>query len=179
MLFTGLREKLLLIFTRNMGNMKISPKSPKLPKTSKLPGPLQSSAASKAGKPQKQREASLMLFYNSKLIYSSTGKWLYPLFELETFLVTQPFNRSELTVEDKIIGKAAALILIKFGIKNIHAHLLSGLGREMLDKYKINYTYGELVDKILCKTEDLLKHINDPDTAYNIIRERVSSLQKT
>lgn len=129
----------------------------------------------KSTKTKKPPEASLKLFYNSKLIYSNNGKWLYPLFDLEVFLETHSLDRSALTVEDKIIGKAAALILIKFEIKIIHAHLLSSLGKGILDKHSINYTYNKIVDKILCKTEDLLKDIDDPDTAYKMIKDRIKA----
>ena len=120
-------------------------------------------------------DISLKLFCRSQLLYTSKKKWLYPLFDLEEFLKTQNFERASLILEDKIIGKAAALLVIRLGIQEVRAHLLSRLGKDTFDKHKISYSFDQLVDRILCKTEDLLRDINDPDTAYKIIRGRINS----
>ncbi|NOY07555.1 MAG: DUF1893 domain-containing protein [Spirochaetes bacterium] len=120
-------------------------------------------------------DVSLKLFCRSQLLYTSRKKWLYPLFDLEEFLKTQNFESASLILEDKIIGKAAAFLVIRLGITKVRAHLLSRPGKGVFDKHRINYSFDQLVDKILCKTEDLLRDINDPDTAYKIIRARINS----
>ncbi len=120
-------------------------------------------------------DISLKLFFCSQLVYTSKKKWLYPLFDLEEFLKTQNYERDSLTLEDKIIGKAAAFLVIRLGITKVCAHLLSRPAKDTFDKHKVNYGFDRLVDKILCKTEDLLTDINDPDTACKIIRGMIIS----
>ena len=78
-----------------------------------------------------------------------------------------------LQVRDKIIGRAAALLLVRLDIKKIHAHLLSHPGRDVLEYYKIDYSYDLLVDKIGCQTEDLLANEYDPEVAYTLIKQRI------
>ena len=102
----------------------------------------------------------------------STGKWLYPLFELESFFMGSDYSLSEILVRDKVIGRAAALLLVRMGVRKVEAGVLSRLGEEVFRTHGIEYSTGEMVDRILCQTEDILKTESDPETAYRVIRER-------
>ena len=53
-------------------------------------------------------ELSLEVIYRGRRVFSDNGKWLFPLFELEKFLDASELPRSELTVRDKVVGRAAA-----------------------------------------------------------------------
>jgi hypothetical protein len=53
-------------------------------------------------------EKSLVVTQHNQEIFSSHSKWLYPLFELEDFLANSNFLTEELSLTDKIAGKAAA-----------------------------------------------------------------------
>ena len=75
------------------------------------------------------------------MIFYSDKHWLHPLFELGQFLNNNDYNPAELFVKDKIIGKAAALVLTNLGIKKVKAELMSELGKEVLDRYNIEYDY--------------------------------------
>ena len=48
-------------------------------------------------------------------VFTSTGKWLHPLFELEDYLVEHGLEPGNLILQDKIIGKAAALLIHRLG----------------------------------------------------------------
>ena len=123
---------------------------------------------------KEKTEATLKLYEKGNLIFSSRGKWLHPLFELEEYLSTgdfQPERRAGLFLEDKIVGRAAAHLIIRLGIKRLHAGILSSLGKEALDEFEISYSYDTLVEKIICKTERLLSSVKDPEESYKIIRE--------
>lgn len=113
---------------------------------------------------------TLEVFSAEKLIFFSDSKWLHPLFELERFLSTNKYEPANLVVKDKIIGRAAALLLIYFGISTIKAGVLSKCGMDVLEKYSVKYEYQTLVERIQCKTEELLKDENDPEKAYQIIK---------
>ena len=109
-------------------------------------------------------------------VFFSRGKWLYPLFELETYLektTPQKKEREKYYLEDKIIGKAAAHLVIRLGIKKLHAGILSKLGKEALDMFRVEYTFDKLVDRIICKTEKLLSAVDDPEISYHIIKKLI------
>ena len=115
---------------------------------------------------------SFEVFHKKNLIFFSDRNWLHPLFEFETFLLSQNYETSELSVKDKIVGRAAALLCVRLGIKNIHAGLLSQLGKDVLEHYGINYSYDSLVDRIICHTEELLKNEYDFEKAYILLKKR-------
>lgn len=117
-------------------------------------------------------EHSLEVYRHGKRIFMSDGNWLYPLFQLQEFITAKRITTSEVEVRDKIIGRAAALVLVYLGIHNITAGILSRPGKEILDLFESNYRYNTLIDKVSCRTEELLEHITDPAIAYGIVRER-------
>ena len=68
-----------------------------------------------------------------KQIFYSESKWLHPIFEFETFLETYDGPRDNLTAWDSAIGKAAAVLLIRLGIKKLHGELVSELAVKYVD----------------------------------------------
>jgi len=115
---------------------------------------------------------SLEVRSGGEVVFASDNHWLHPLFELEEFLVTWRGPRQRLLVTDKIVGRAAALLLARLGIGSVHALLLSRLGREALEHFRVSYTFDRLVDRIVCRTEELLADEIDPERAYGILRQR-------
>jgi hypothetical protein len=67
---------------------------------------------------------TLTVFRNGTPIFTSYGKWLYPLFELEAYLVDHTFQPENLILQDKIIGKAAALLIHRLGFRTVQAGIL-------------------------------------------------------
>ena len=57
------------------------------------------------------KETTLTVFRNGTPIFTIYGKWLYPLFELEDYLANHAIEPDHLILQDKIIGKAAALLI--------------------------------------------------------------------
>lgn len=114
---------------------------------------------------------SLEVRHKGGLIFVSDRKWLHPLFELERFLQEHTIPAGELVVRDKIVGRAAALLLVYLGVSRVAADLLSRRGQEVLEHYKLSYQFATLVDRILCKTEELLAHELDPARAYRVLCE--------
>ena len=112
---------------------------------------------------------SLQLCNNGKPVFSSKGKWLYPLFELEQFLISSSLDPKKAELHDKIVGRAAALLIIRMGIGVVHAEILSKLGEEILIKNNTKYMFDRRVEKIICRTEKILCNINNPDEAHEIL----------
>ncbi|MCK4892704.1 MAG: DUF1893 domain-containing protein [Calditrichia bacterium] len=123
-------------------------------------------------------EHSFEVYFEDNLIFYSNKNWIHPLFEFEKFLNNGNFHTEKLFVKDKIIGKAAAMLLIHFNIHKIHAKTLSHLGRDILDAYQISYTYDTLIDRIYCQTEELLHDISDTEIAYSMLKSRAADTHK-
>ena len=115
---------------------------------------------------------TLTVFRNGTHIFTSHGKWLHPLFELEAYLADHAFQPDQLILQDKIIGKAAALLIHRLGFHTVKAGVLSRLGEGVLQRHGIIYTYEQLVDRIHCQTEELLATVEDPEEAYRLVKAR-------
>jgi zinc transport system ATP-binding protein len=118
------------------------------------------------------KETTLTVFRNGTPIFTSYGKWLYPLFELEAYLADHTFQPENLILQDKIIGKAAALLIHRLGFRTVKAGILSRLGEVVLQRHGIAYSYEKLVDRIHCQTEELLATVEDPEAAYQLVKVR-------
>ena len=115
---------------------------------------------------------TLTVLHEGTPIFTSRGKWLHPLFELEDYLAEHAFQPENLILQDKIIGKAAALLILRMGFQTIKAGVLSRLGEAVLQRHGIVYTYERLVDRIHCQTEELLATVEDPEAAYQLVKVR-------
>ena len=115
------------------------------------------------------------VYQDDECIFQSNSHWLHPIFEFEDYIQKRDVIRHLLYVRDKIIGRAAALLLVRLDIKKIHAHLLSHSGRDVLEYYKIDYSRDMLVYTIGCQTEDLLADEYDPEIAYTKIKDRIEN----
>jgi hypothetical protein len=119
---------------------------------------------------------SLEVYYQNELIFFSDRNWIYPLLELETFLKKTDHPVQELVVHDKIVGKAAAILMVYFRISRVKAQLISRLGKETLIHFKVNFDYQQLVDRIFCQTEELLQEEMDPNAAYRLLTKRIEKI---
>lgn len=119
-----------------------------------------------------EKVPTLSVLHEGVTIFASHRNWLYPLFELEGFLAETFVKPVDLILQDKIIGKAAALLIHRLGFRTVKAGILSRLGEAMLQRYGIAYTCQERVDRLHCQTERLLANVTDPETAYRLVKAR-------
>lgn len=115
---------------------------------------------------------SLQLIVDDVVVFQSKGKWLYPLFDLEEYLLINPMDVSQATVCDKVIGKAAALLILRLDIGRIHGDLMSKLALNLFEQNEKPFSFNKIVDRIDCKTEDLLLNIDDVETAYKLLSKQ-------
>ncbi|MBQ3295861.1 MAG: DUF1893 domain-containing protein [Erysipelotrichaceae bacterium] len=87
----------------------------------------------------------------------------------------------DLSVADKIIGKASAMLLSLSGVKEAYAAVLSKAGQEIFEKYGVTYQYGKLVDYIInrngdgmCPMEMTVKDIDDLKEAYEALNRKIT-----
>ncbi len=119
-----------------------------------------------------QTSPSLEVFNNSTLIFSHDGKWLHPLFALEEFLTTHGPVTGDMQLRDKIIGKAAAMLIYRLGFRTIHAGIISSLAVDFLQGKQVKLSWDQLVDQIQCRTEALYADKGDVDQAWSELRKR-------
>ena len=118
------------------------------------------------------QEPTLTVLQDGTPIFTSHGTWLHPLFELEEYLADHAFRPVHLILQDKIIGKAAALLILRMGFHTVKAGVLSRRGEAVLQRHGIVYTYEQVVDRIHCQTEELLATVEDPEEAYRLVKIR-------
>ena len=115
---------------------------------------------------------SLVARRNGEVIFHSEGKWLYPLLDLEDRINEEGWDGSELELEDKIAGKAAAFLMVRMGVRRVYAHMLSELAEEVFRSYGVEYRFDIRVPRIACQTEEILATLDDPEEAALIILRR-------
>ncbi len=120
---------------------------------------------------------TLNVFNNNDLIFKSSSSWLYPLFELESFLNNNTNKFDNLSAHDTVGGKAAAALMIKLNIKRVNFNLISEKAKNLLDDNNIKVNYSKIIDKLLCKTEDLFEKENSIDFIYEKIKIRAKQVQ--
>jgi len=134
---------------------------------------------------------------SSKILFSSSKKWLHPLFELEEFLNAHRIkggsrdpefkfdggtgaSRGELLLRDRVIGRAAAFLALRMNISRIETDLLSARAVSLFSEYGVTAVAAETIERIGCMTEDLLNEVADFDEAYAILSQRrKKALEKT
>lgn len=117
--------------------------------------------------------ASMALFRQGRALFTSGRKWLHPLFEAEAFLGGRPdLAVEELLLVDRMIGRAAAFLVVALGIRSLHALVLSRGGREILEAHGVTFSFGELIERTCCATEDLLEGETEVARAVALLRER-------
>lgn len=120
------------------------------------------------------KKISFKIIQNDEVIFQSDKRWLFPLFDFEEYLTVHPIDMFRAAVYDKVIGKAAALLIIRLGAGSVHGDVMSKLAHRVFDQASIPHTFNTLVERIDCQTEEILLEINDPDTAYQILNERAN-----
>jgi zinc transport system ATP-binding protein len=117
-------------------------------------------------------EASLELRVGGEVVFTSSGKWLHPLFELSEFVGRSGIDAAAGKVRDKVVGRGSAFLIVRLGIRRVHAGLLSRLGLGVLEGAGVEVTWDTLVERIECATESLLQGITDGEEAYRLLASR-------
>ena len=92
---------------------------------------------------------------------------------------------TDYSVADTVVGKAAALLFVKSGIKEVFAKTLSESAKKVLEENGVPYTYETLTEKIInragtdiCPMEKAVLNTDDPEQAYTLIKLALGALNK-
>jgi hypothetical protein len=123
---------------------------------------------------------SLIILKGGTPLFTSDEEGLRPLFDAITSSGLSVLE--DTVVVDKIVGKAAALLISYFRAKEAHCIVLSMTAKDVLDRHGIQHYWEELTPTILnrtgtgiCPFEQAVMDVDDPREGY----ERVGSTLKS
>lgn len=102
---------------------------------------------------------------------------------LMSFLREDPGFFAGACVADKVIGKAAAMLLAAGGAVDVYGQVMSEAAVRVLQEAGIAYAYGDLVPYIrnrtgdgLCPLEEAVQTLRDPSDAFAVLERRIAEL---
>jgi hypothetical protein len=121
------------------------------------------------------------ILYKNGIIHASRGKGIAPMLEfLEAGLNMRGFSAA-----DTVAGKALALLFAYAGVKEVYAAVMSRGAVEIFERFEIRCVYSRLTENInnraktdLCPMERAVEHVNEPDTAYEVLKAKHASLSR-
>ena len=88
-------------------------------------------------------------------------------------------------VADRVVGKAAAMLMIAGGVREIYAGVASDYALECLEQHGVPCFYEKKVPSIrnragtgMCPMEECCLAIHDPNEAHAALRRRADELRK-
>lgn len=104
--------------------------------------------------------------------------------DLFSLVTDEPDFLRGASVADRIIGRGAALLLVKGGAAEVYAQVISSGAIEVLIQAGIEVEYGQLVANIInrtgtdiCPVEKLTADTSSPDEAYVMIKQFLENMK--
>lgn len=126
--------------------------------------------------------ASCVVLQGQDIVYSADGRGVSPILALYQ---NDPEKLRDAFVVDKIIGKAAAVLLVLGGVKAAYGEITSAAAVGYLKARGVEIRCGKCVDVItardgtgVCPIESAVLDIEDPEEALRAIIGRIQALQK-
>ena len=121
---------------------------------------------------------SLIIRREGNVIFRSSAKGLLPHLEAIRSLGREALSGA--VMADKIVGRAAALLMLYSRPSEVHAGIITVGGRLLLEGGGVKIFYAEEVDavkvkdgRIYCPFEGMVQGISDPEQAYRAIEARM------
>ena len=103
--------------------------------------------------------------------------------DLFSLVADEPDFLRGASVADRVIGRGAALLLVKGGAREVYAQVISSGALEVLRSAGIETSFGEEVPNIInrtgtdiCPVEKLTADTSSPDEAYERIKQFLDSM---
>ena len=123
--------------------------------------------------------ATCVVIVDNVIVKTQHGRGIAPILSLYESNVLK-----DAYVVDKIIGKAAAMVLVLGGVKGIYAKVISVPALEWLKELNIEVTYETCVEHIMnrasdgmCPMEQTVQDIDDAKEALLAVREKFAQLK--
>lgn len=109
-------------------------------------------------------------------VITSTKRGIAPMLEF----IGGGYDLRGYSAADAVVGKAAAMLFVKAGIKEVFAKTLSKSGKSVLERHGISVTYDVLTEFIInraktgmCPMERAVGDTDDIERAYIILKNTV------
>lgn len=119
------------------------------------------------------------LVCQNDIVYKERANGIQPILRFY-----QEGKLNQAIVIDKVIGKAAAMILVLGGIQKLHAHLISEHALNFLKQHSCIVTYDATTPYIMnrkqdgmCPMEETVLACDDMKEAYSLVIEKVQYLK--
>ena len=129
----------------------------------------------------RNEEASCVFIKDNEIIRSVKGRGVAPLISIYE---KEPEIMQESFVVDKVIGKAAAMIITLGKAKKIYGQIMSRPAYDFLKKHDFKVEYETMIDNIknragddLCPLEKSVINIEDPQTGYDQLKKTLRKLK--
>jgi len=127
-------------------------------------------------------QASCVIIKNNNIIHTDKAPGIKPLIYLYE---NKPEIMKNAFIVDKVIGKAAAMMAVLGGASKVYGVLISKSAIEYLNRNNIPVEYGECIERIsnragdgICPLEETVMDIEDPQIAYERLKETIKRLTK-
>lgn len=116
---------------------------------------------------------SLWVYKDGRSLFTSSKGGILPLLE---YIETLAPHHRQITIFDKVVGNAAALLSVKAAVEEINSPLGSELAVKTLRDYDIKYHFSETAPYIINRSQDdmcpmeRLSLDKDPDEFYTAIK---------
>jgi len=115
---------------------------------------------------------------NGDFNYASDKKGIIPLMEF----IERDIMRGG-SIVDKVVGRAAAFLMLYGGVKEVHAVVISEGACEVFDKFNLPYSYDKKVSYISnrmndgqCPMEEAVIGIDVPEVAYEVLKQKLNNI---
>lgn len=112
------------------------------------------------------------------IIYTSKLHGVLPLMNW----LSEKADMDKAAAADKIVGKAAALLYVKLGVKEVYADTISVDAINIFNMYGISFIYSHQVKNILnkaktgiCPMENLVRNIESSEQAFYAIKQMLEA----
>lgn len=135
----------------------------------------------KAKKMIREGRASCVVIRNGSIVRTASGQGISPLVSIYE---SEPDLLKDALVVDKIVGKAAAIMIVLGGAKRVYGEIMSAAACDYLSARGCRAEYGERIDVIsnrtgdgICPLENSVLDIDDPETGYHRLKVTISRLR--
>ncbi len=119
----------------------------------------------------KEKNLSLIILKNGEAVFASGEEGMRPLFK--AIRSVDPVVLRGSVVVDKIVGKAAALLISYFEAQEVHCAVMSVRAKEVLKRNRIRYCAEETISEIanrfgtgICPFEAAVLDVEKPEEGY-------------
>ncbi|NLJ33610.1 MAG: DUF1893 domain-containing protein [Firmicutes bacterium] len=129
-----------------------------------------------------RKGSSVVVVKDGEIIARKKGRGISPFLEI---IEDGRLKLKAASMADKVIGLAAAHLVLFSGIGAVYADVISERALTLLGKNKLRVVYKELTPNILnrdkngiCPMEDAVAQARSPEDAYCNIKKRLAQLRQ-